>query len=223
MTVILQHEANTTAGSTELWLNLSKKPYQICKLYKGDSLPLLTSVQEIIICGGSMNVDQESKIPWLTHEKKWIQQALRQKKKIVGLCLGGQLLAEALGAQVGPLNFSEVGWSPMTLSQNQRIGTLAGTLSVFQWHSYCFKEVPKALTFAGNKAWPYQGFTFENHVVGFQYHPESTRDWILECAHDKKIPQGEFCQTSEQMLENIAQQHLLQKHYFDILNHFFNV
>lgn len=221
MTIILQHEKNTPPGSVIQWLEFNKKPYHICKLFQNDTLPEAKDFKNLFICGGSMNVDQKNQFSWLSKEKDLIRTSILEKKKIIGLCLGGQLLAEALGGQVGPMASSEVGWSDMTISKNKIIGTNAINLKVFQWHSYCFYEVPDTNSFATNSAWKYQGFTYNHHVIAFQFHPEATTEWILECSEDKKLPKGIFCQTSQEIKAALFQQKNMENLFFKILNHFF--
>ncbi len=221
MTVILQHEIDTPPGSVVAWLEERHLPYRICRLFAQDPLPQLQEFDQLIICGGSMNVDQEHLFPWLREEKKLISNCVKSQKKMVGLCLGGQLLAETLGAEVGPMNFSEVGWVDMDLKVDLKAAATLLSLKVFQWHSYCFKEVPGTIPLATNAAWKYQAFQFENFVVGFQFHPEATVQWIQECAQDKNLPQGPFCQNSEQMKQGLIHQARMQQFFFDFLDQFF--
>ncbi|MBC7420322.1 MAG: type 1 glutamine amidotransferase [Bdellovibrio sp.] len=222
MTIILQHEVDVTPGSSTQWLKSRGMSYKICKLYKNDPLPELTDFNNLIICGGSMNVDQEEKHSWMKKEKKLIFAAIAEGKMVLGLCLGSQLIAEALGAQVSRMNYSEVGWQKMQITPNEFAGTGALTLPVFQWHSYGFSQVPGAKNFAGNQAWPHQAYTFNKNVVAFQFHPETTMAWAIECAEDKSLPKGEFCQTASQIKEQLAFQEPMQEWFFKILDHFFS-
>ena len=219
--VILQHEIETPPGSVVAWLQQHQVPFHICCLFNEDSLPRVDEFDWLIICGGSMNVDQESLFPWLREEKKLIAEALKQKKKVVGLCLGGQLLAETLGAEVGPMNFSEVGWMDVTLTAELSTAAAANSIKVFQWHSYCFKEVPGAVSLATNAAWKNQAFCFQNIAAGFQFHPEATADWVKNCSQDKNLPQGPFCQNSAQMQAGLIYQAPMQNFFFNFLDHFF--
>lgn len=222
MTIILQHELETPAGTAVDWLNAQQMPFKICKLYEENELPVLEDFESLIICGGSMNVDQEEKFAWLKNEKELIKQAIQAKKKIVGLCLGSQLIAEVLGAEVGPMNYSEVGWQPVSILKNDIAGTNDLQLAVFQWHSYYFKSVPGAKEFGFNKAWKHQAFTFDRNVMAFQFHPETTLAWASECADDNSLPTGEFCQTASQIKAQLHLQKLLQEWFFKTLDAFFH-
>lgn len=220
-TVILQHEIDTPPGSVVAWLQQHQIPFRICRLYANDPIPQLHEFNQLIICGGSMNVDQESAYPWLGDEKKLISAGLKSQKKILGLCLGGQLLAEALGAEVGPMNFSEVGWVDMTLNSELLTAAQTSSLKVFQWHSYCFKEVPGATSLATNAAWKNQAFLFRNFAAGFQFHPEATTQWVTECSQDKNLPTGPFCQNADEMIAGLSHQASMQYFFFNFLDQFF--
>ena len=132
--VIIQHEVSTPAGSTLDWLQKNNINYKECKIFEKIEYPKLSDFDLLVICGGSMNVDQEDKFPWLKIEKKLIQDSLIAKKKILGLCLGGQLLAEALGAKVDRHKNSELGWQNIELLENKNFKWMTKTLSVFQYH-----------------------------------------------------------------------------------------
>ncbi len=220
MTIILQHEIETTPGSVVDWLRAHQMPFKICRIYENDPFPSLNEFSNLIICGGSMNVDQETQFSWLSEEKALIEQAIEAKKKVVGLCLGSQLIAEVLGAKVGRMKYSEAGWQPMSILANEVAGTKTEKLAVFQWHSYCFENVPDAKEFAGNDAWRHQAYTYQQHVMAFQFHPETTAAWAIECAEDKVLPKGEFCQTPEQIKSQLHLQKPLQVWFFNCLSHF---
>lgn len=168
-----------------------------------------------------MNVDQEEKFSWMKSEKKLIKDSLEQKKKVLGLCLGAQLMAEAFGAKVGRMGYSEVGWHPIEIAPHAFTGPEAMTLSVFQWHSYCFSDVPKALHLASNEAWLNQAYARGSYALGFQFHPETTAAWMNECANDKTLPTGKFCQRSELIRDQFEKQKNMQAWYFKVLDRFF--
>ena len=221
LTVILQHEIETPPGSVTEWLTANKMDYKICKMFNGDPLPQLLDFSNLVICGGSMNVDEELKFPWMTTEKKLIKEAIAARKKVLGLCLGSQLIAEVLGASVGPMKQTESGWQRVRILPNEIAGTQSKKISVFQWHSYCFGAVPGAKEFATNETWKHQAYTYQDNVMAFQFHPETTAEWAIKCAKDKHLPKGPYCQTAEQMLENLYLQKPLQQWFFSTLTSFF--
>jgi GMP synthase (glutamine-hydrolysing) len=209
-TLILQHEKSTPAGTTLQWLEQKKWPFEIVIPSEVAKLPSSDSFDLLVVCGGSMNVDQEAQFPWLLQEKKLIQEAIVQKKKIVGLCLGGQLLAEALGGQVQKHPHWEVGWHTVQVIDQS-------VFKAFQWHGYSFTIPPGAERTATNEACENQSFRFRDHIIGFQFHPESTEQWILECADSPRLPTTGFVQTGEDIKRDLKYQPSLQKWYFSQL------
>lgn len=220
-TLILQNSKDTPPGSTLEWLKKNNFPTQLIQLFNLTSfeLPLPDSFELLVICGGAMNVDEEHKFPWLKPEKNLIKAAIDANKHVLGLCLGGQLIAEGLGARVGKHPVWECGW------QNVKISALPNSvlfkeqiLKSFQFHGYSFDTPPGAISFATNQACQHQGYVYKDKVVGFQFHPETTKEWATECANEPELPIGEFCQTKEQILSDLECQPKLQEWYFNFLN-----
>ena len=220
MFTIIQHEKSTPAGSTQEWLN--NRPFKLVQLWKGDRLPSTSEVTSLVICGGHMNVDEESKWPWMKEEKKLIQSCVQSKIPTLGLCLGGQLMAEALGAKVYRHSITEVGWHGVKLSFSDELSPLNTTsdLKVFQYHSYRF-ELPKgSLRVATNSNCEDQGFSLGSHCVGLQFHPESTKEWVLDCLNER-YPNGPAVQDKEAVRKDMYLQDHLQAWYFQLLDFVF--
>lgn len=220
---ILQHTTSTTPGSTIDWLEAHQIPYSITKVFEPNAnLPDIASFDFLIICGGEMDVDQEEKYPWLKAEKELIKKSLDQNKKVLGLCLGGQLMAQVLGARVGKHSQWEVGWIPIRLKSTAPFKLpLVSPLLAFQFHGYSFDTPPGAFQFASSEACNHQGFLWGNRAIGLQFHPESTKKWVLECASEK-LPSGDFVQTPQQMIDGNKNQEALQAWYFDLLTNLKN-
>lgn len=214
--LILQHEMITPAGSVLEWLTKNNIAYEIVCFYKQHELPQLNTFDFLFICGGTMNVDQEAQLAWLKVEKEFIRQALSSHKKIVGLCLGSQLLAECLGAKVKPMQYSEVGWHSVRLSY-----PVEQNLKVFQWHSYCFEASEHFKIIASNTAWNQQALLYKDQAIGFQFHPESTQEWVEQCCEEQPWPTGSFCQSREEILsQSSLLQPLMQEWFFKTLDFF---
>ncbi len=215
---ILQHTADTTPGSTLQWLKEQQIKYSITKFFEPNPvLPDISSFDFLIICGGEMNVDQENQYPWMKAEKELIKNSLEQNKKVLGLCLGGQLMAEALGARVGKHKTWEVGWLPINLKPTLPLNLpTISTLTVFQYHGYSFDTPASAKSFASSPACEHQGFIYGTHAVGLQFHSESTMDWVRQCATEK-LPSGIYVQTAEEMIAGNTHQKNLQEWYFSLL------
>jgi GMP synthase-like glutamine amidotransferase len=223
--LILQHEVDTPPGTLITWLEQKGFAYHLAfapKVSRSEWLDLF-EFENLIVLGGSMNVDQEDELPWLRDEKTLILTYLAMKKKALGLCLGGQLLAEALGGAVGPAPQWEAGFFPIEWLHDDF--SFGQSLDVFQWHGYQFTTPPGGHCWARSTSCAAQAFNFESHVVGLQFHPESSLEFIFDCATKTSTldyPTGPFVQTPEQILSSyVNQQRALQIWFFKFLDRFF--
>lgn len=211
--LIIQNSQATPPGTTLDWLRQNDITYHIHFFSSGEKMTA-DDYDLFFICGGGMNVDEEDKYPWLKTEKEFIRELIAKKKKIVGLCLGAQLLAEVLGGKVFKASHWEAGWQNVNLENGS-------SLRVFQWHGYQFISPPGSRVTASNTACLHQAFSLGKNIIAFQFHPESTREWIIERTEDKDAPPaGNFVQNTEQILKELDQQAQLQAWYFDQLTKF---
>ncbi len=194
--LILRHTLSTPPGTALDWLKQKKIPHQVLMVKDIDVWPTMQSFDCLIICGGAMNVDQEDRYPWLKQEKKFITDAIQAGKKIVGLCLGSQLLAEVLGARVYRHSQWETGWHSVQL-QNET------ELKVFEWHAYTFDLPPQAELIATNAQCRNQAYKVGSQILAFQFHPEADADWIRQCALDPEAPTMGFTQSSTEIQKGI--------------------
>lgn len=208
---LLQNSPDTPPGSLIPWLEAKKLPYQIDRLYDGAPVPSVDDVDWVIALGGAMNCDQEAEFPYLREEKKLLADAVARKKAVLGLCLGGQLLARALGASVRQGEGWEVGWHPVILSNATRIVT-------FQWHQDTFDLPEGAQQIVTGSFCANQGFIHSSCAIGLQFHPEATEEWIVACASDAHYPSGPHVQAPEQIINDIGFLPPLQKWFFSFLD-----
>jgi len=176
--------------------------------YKGDGAPALESFDVLIVMGGPMGIYDEDLYPWLVAEKKFIAQAIRAGKKIMGICLGAQLLACVLGAKVTHNPHREIGWFPLQISANATDHPIAKILAtctnVFHWHGDTFDLPANAQLIASSQACKHQAFVVENQIYGFQFHLETTEAsasaLIQHCAED--LDNSAYVQSADEMLDN---------------------
>lgn len=131
----------------------------------------------LIVCGGPIGVYETDRYPFLADEIKALQRRLEAKRPTLGLCLGAQLMAAALGARVYPGCKKELGWAPLQLSaagQASSLGVLSG-LPVLHWHGDTFDLPEGASLLASTALYPHQAFAYGRHALALQFHAEA--DW----------------------------------------------
>lgn len=141
-----------------------------------EALPHIDEVDLLIIMGGTMSVNDEANFPWLKTEKRWLRRYLAAGKAAIGLCLGGQLIANALGAAVSRGTQQELGWTTVRKIPHvpQSCFNLPPEFDVMQWHSESF-EIPRgAIHLAETEVCRNQVYQIGKNVLGFQFHPEIT-------------------------------------------------
>ncbi|WP_263144444.1 type 1 glutamine amidotransferase [Pseudomonas sp. RIT-PI-AD] len=175
---ILQHVPFEGPGRIAQWLELRPVQARLYPLYADPELPALDEFDLLIVLGGPMSVHDEVEWPWMSAEKRLIHQALMARKRLLGICLGGQLLAEALGAQVQVAEQAEIGWWPLE-KRPEAAGSPLGRmlpqrLMALHWHGETFDLPAHAIPLFGSEACVNQGFVWSERAVGLQCHLEST-------------------------------------------------
>jgi GMP synthase-like glutamine amidotransferase len=174
--------------------------------YKGDAAPALDSFDLLIIMGGPMGVYDDDVYPWLTAEKEFIASAIAAGKKVMGICLGAQLIACVLGAKVTRNAYREIGWFPLEITNSSHVVAkiLSECKNVFHWHGDTFELPPQAALLASSTACANQAYVINNQVYGFQFHLETTEQsasaLIKNCAED--LDNSTYVQTAEEIMQN---------------------
>jgi GMP synthase (glutamine-hydrolysing) len=136
----------------------------------------LSQAALLVVLGGPIGAYQEDLYPFLTEELRLIEEQLRSGRGILGVCLGAQLMARALGSRVYAMPQKEFGWSPLTLTEEGRCGPLRSleALPVLHWHGDTFDLPAEAIRLASTPHTPNQGFSYGDHAYALQFHPEVT-------------------------------------------------
>jgi len=128
-----------------------------------------------------MHVDQEDKHPWLTSQHDLMRDAVERGQPLMGVCLGGQLLARVAGAHVGPAARPEIGWFEIELTpegaSDPVVGALPERFEAFEWHSYAFDVPPDGVLLAKSPSCA-QAFRVGEAAWGVQFHPEVTHEML---------------------------------------------
>jgi GMP synthase-like glutamine amidotransferase len=203
----LQHVPFENPGSILEWAKQYGFRVTSTHLYKSDLLPKQQDFDWLVVMGGPMNIYDEKNYPWLAAEKEFIRDAIASGKVVIGLCLGGQLIADVIGGKVIRNDHLEIGWFPIRLSETARSSPLFSFFPqqpmVFEWHGDTFCALPENTErIAENDACEHQAFIYRKRVFGFQYHLENTsviiKNLIANCRDDMVF--GPFVQTPEELL-----------------------
>ena len=175
------HGPSEGLGSIAEWAQARGHAVTETHLYRGESLPPPDAVEFAIVMGGAMNIYQHREFPWLVPEKQWLAEVLARGQRVLGVCLGAQLLADVLGAKIGQNPVKEIGWFPVRMIA--RKGPLAGLpaqLTVFHWHGDTFQIPTGAVRVAESDGCATQGFVVGARVVALQFHLEVTPGNVAE-------------------------------------------
>lgn len=143
-------------------------------------LPAIQSCNLLVVLGGPIGVYDASEYPFLTSEIEALRQRLASGRPTLGICLGAQLMAAALGARVYPgQSGAEIGWFPLASAPEEPVlewlmPLLAEGLPVFHWHGDTFDLPPGTRRIASSQRYDNQAFTVGNHSLALQFHPEVT-------------------------------------------------
>ena len=202
---VLQHVPFEGPAAIADWAERRGHPLAVSHIYAGDPLPAPADFDRLVIMGGPMSVGDVDAHPWLADEQACIAAAIAAGKSVVGVCLGAQLIAAALGARVYRNAHREIGWFPIQLTQQARtldlLDGLPAEQTVFHWHGDTFDLPAGAVHLATSDGCANQAFLLDGRVLGLQCHLESTPASVAAlCEHgaDDLVP-GPWVQSTAEM------------------------
>ena len=223
----LQHVAFEDLANIKPWAGSQGFTISRTQLFNREIPPLIDDIDWLLVMGGPMSVRDSHVYPWLTAEKKLIEQAIARNKTVIGICLGAQLIAEVLGAAVFRNPHKEIGWFEVqTLAygnkQNQYFQQFPDTFTAFHWHGDTFNIPRGARHLMRSKGCENQAFVFQNRIFAFQFHLESTVESVAKLVSNCRldITPDPFVQNEDDILNNMkhfSQMHKLLGSYLDNL------
>lgn len=173
------------------------------RFFRDSALPPPDGLDLVIAMGGPMSVNDEDRLPWLVPEKRFLRGAIERGVRVIGICLGAQLIASAMGAPIRRNPHKEIGWFPVEAVPAAAPGVFRfpDRCTVFHWHGETFDLPPGAVRLAGSAACANQAFALGRTVLGLQFHLETTPDGaraLLDHCRDDLTP-GPFVQTEAEL------------------------
>ena len=207
--LIVKHVDIEGPGITEACLRKKDIPYQILNLESNDHFPKLDDLTHIVLLGGPMNVYEEDQYPFLRHEDLFIKEAIQRGKQVLGICLGAQLIAKALGAKVYKAPVKEIGWYEISLTEegvrDHLFSPFPKTFSAFQWHGDTFDLPNAAKLIATSRPVQNQAFRYGENAYGLQFHLEVTeemiREWMKEYEEEFEVGHPPYLSKDEILKE----------------------
>jgi GMP synthase-like glutamine amidotransferase len=224
-----QHVAFETPGTILEWAKVHHHSISYTHLFEEKfSFPSLKDIDALLILGGYMNVDEEEQFPWLKAEKQFIKEAITAGKKVIGICLGSQLIAASLGSKVFPCKEKEIGFFPVRFTNEILAGSLFNhfpkNYTVFHWHGDTFDLPDGAQLIASTNVCPHQAYSIGSNVLALQFHFEMNEtvleQMLLYDGHELD-EEGVFIQSKEQIRSHYNQLVQNRQDFFKLLDQFF--
>lgn len=175
MITIIQSDPQVPAGVFAAHLEQLGLPFRTIRIFAGDDLPHPAASRAVIVLGGNMGVNDEEQYPFLFPLKAFMRDVVEAGGFLLGICLGGQILADITGGQFTSGAHGEKGLCAVTLTaaaaSDPLMFNLPGSFWAFQWHNDSFEPPPAACLLAVSSTCPGQAFRMHN-AWGVQFHPE---------------------------------------------------
>lgn len=197
--LILKNISTEGPGTIEEFLRGRGVKYHIAELKTG--IPVVSpDTDTLVIMGGPMSVNEENIYPYISWETELVKEFIEKGKKVLGICLGAQIIAKALGSKVYAGPQKEIGWYDIELREGALTDPLMGGLitnpdngekdnkiRVFHWHGETFDLPSGSMWLAKSGLYPHQAFSYGKGVYAFQFHIEVTKEMICDWLRKEPI------------------------------------
>ncbi len=207
----LKHVHYEGLGVIEPWLASRSAQTSVTEFYREPRLPEVGEFDWLIVMGGPMSVNDGDRHAWLGPERELIAEAIASEKVVLGICLGAQLIASALGAGVYRSQGPEAGWFEIErLDEGSEAHALSGLprhIEVFHWHEDTFDLPRGASRLARSSGCENQAFALGGRVLGLQFHLEVTPESVSALIKNSRLHSrhGKFVQPKGDMLTDARQ------------------
>lgn len=172
----IQNDPIVLPANAGEWARERNHTVEITRTFKGERLPDRSDFDLAIILGGRMGAYEEEKYPWLIDIKEWAKAVIEADKYVLGICLGAQIISDALGGSVFPHDHPEVGWFSVDFAREATNHPLLTGLEppaqFYEFHFDAFELPPGAKLLASSPTCEGQMFAVGSRVLGVQFHPE---------------------------------------------------
>jgi len=204
----LQHADFEDLGCIGPWLEQNGHAVSGTRLHAGEAPPGVEAFDALIVMGGPMNIYEHRNHLWLVAEKRAIGEAIAAGKRVLGICLGAQLIADVLGAKVYQNAEIEVGWLPVQFNEaaagSKLFGKFPQVLTPLHWHGDTFELPPGATLLASSVGCKNQVYQVGDHIAGLQFHLEVTSADVDTWSDHVPQEPGRFIQTPGQMRDGMS-------------------
>ncbi|MCX8028012.1 MAG: type 1 glutamine amidotransferase [Thermodesulfovibrionales bacterium] len=213
-TLILKNIHSEGPGTIEAYLHAEGMNYEVVDLSSGERIPPADAFNTLVILGGPMSVNEADTYTYINDEIGLVKEFIEKDKKVLGICLGAQIIAKALGAEVYKGAEPEIGWCEIEftkialldkrirrLAMHPNVGDIWNRIKVFQWHYETF-DLPKgAIHIASSRLYPNQAFRYKENTYAFQFHIEVVREMIFEWLKDEDIDNQQLIEQTDLYFE----------------------
>lgn len=224
--LVIQHSAGDSLAAAETVISELGHEIITIRIDRHQSIPKVVNCDALIMLGGPYPLTMQNRPTWITDEQELVRRYMDADRRILGICLGAQILASAMGASVRRNTHAELGWHTVTSTSGQTSianQSLPSQMTVFQWHRDTFEIPPGAQHLYESEVCQNQGFCLSDRVYGFQFHLEADARTIRTFLTVSKYRNltGPGVQTETEIMAS-SDQHLRtqKKHMSSFLAHF---
>jgi GMP synthase (glutamine-hydrolysing) len=202
--LILKNISSEGPGTIEDFLREQGTSYRIADLEK-EAAPGAENFDTLVMMGGPMSVNEEEIYPYIKREMELVRELIARDGKVLGICLGAQIMAKALGAKVYEGPEREIGWYDIELTEegirdplikklavHPRAGDFWRRFKVFHWHGETFDIPLGAVRLAKSALYSNQAFRYGNNAYAFQFHIEVRKEMIYEWLKDEPMDRDQL-------------------------------